>query len=146
MRPASLKKQTSAGGVVFRKSESGFELVLISVRNGHAWSLPKGIVDKGETAEEAATREVREETGLTCRILEALGEINYWYYLKEENVKCRKTVSFYLMEYISGDTTDHDAEVDEAVWLSPETALEKISYKGDKTMLQKAIAKLRSSL
>jgi len=143
MRPASLKKQTSAGGVVYRKTESGPRIVLISVRNGQAWCLPKGIVDKGETTEETAVREVREETGLTCRIIDELGDITYWYYIKEENIKCRKTVHFYLMEYVSGSTGDHDFEVDEVGWFSPEAALEKVSYKGDRTMIEKAIKKLQ---
>jgi len=144
MRPASLKKQTSAGGVIYRKNESGLQIVLISVRDGQVWCLPKGIVDKGETTEEAAVREVREETGLTGRIIDDLGEINYWYYIKGENIKCRKTVFFYLMEYLSGDTDDHDFEVDEAGWFSPEAALEKVSYKGDRAMVEKAVEKLRA--
>ena len=118
MRPASLQKQTSAGGVIFKKNENSFQIVLISVRNGQSWCLPKGIVNKGETTEEAALREVGEETGLTGRIIDTLGDINYWYYIKEENIKCRKTVYFYLMEYVSGDTADHDIEVDEAGWFS----------------------------
>ena len=144
MRPALLKKQTSAGGVIFKKNDNSFQIILISVRNGKAWCLPKGIVDKGETTEEAALREVSEETGLTGRIIDKLGDINYWYYIKEENIKCRKTVYFYLMEYISGDTADHDIEVDEAVWFSFETALEKVSFKGDRNIIEKAIEKLRS--
>jgi 8-oxo-dGTP pyrophosphatase MutT (NUDIX family) len=144
MRPASLQKQTSAGGVIFRKSENSVQIILISVKNGQAWSLPKGIVNKGETIEEAALREVSEETGLTGRIVDKLGDINYWYYIKEENIKCRKTVYFYLMEYVSGDTADHDIEVDEAVWFSLETALEKVSFKGDRKIVEKAIEKLRS--
>lgn len=144
MRPASLIKQISAGGVIYRRDESGFQIVLISVKNGQAWCLPKGIVDKGETIEETAVREVREETGLTGRIIDTLGEINYWYYIKGENIKCRKTVHFYLMEYVSGDTAEHDFEVDEASWFSLETALEKVSYKGDRTMVEKAIAKLQA--
>jgi 8-oxo-dGTP pyrophosphatase MutT (NUDIX family) len=144
MRPASLKKQTSAGGVIYRKNESGIQIVLISVRNGQAWCLPKGIVDKGETTEETAVREVREETGLAGRIIDTLGEINYWYFIKEENTKCRKKVYFYLMEYVSGVTDDHDFEVDEAGWFSLETALGKVSYKGDRTMIEKAAAKLQA--
>ena len=144
MRPASLQKQTSAGGVIFKKNENSFQIVLISVRNGQAWCLPKGIVNKGETIEEAALREVSEETGLTARIMDKLGDINYWYYIKEENIKCRKTVYFYLMEYLSGDTADHDIEVDEAVWFSLEAALEKVSFKGDRTIIEKAIDKLRA--
>src|SRR4030043_57146 len=82
MRPASLQKQTSAGGVIFKKNDNSFQIILISVRNGQAWCLPKGIVDKGETTEEAALREVSEETGLTGRIIDELGDINYWYYKK----------------------------------------------------------------
>ena len=144
MRPAFLHKQTSAGGVIFKKNENSFQIILISVRNGQAWCLPKGIVDKGETTEEAALREVSEETGLTGRIIDKLGDINYWYYIKEDNIKCRKTVHFYLMEYVSGDTADHDIEVDEAVWFSLETALKKVSFKGDRTMIEKAIEKLRT--
>ncbi|MBS1114283.1 MAG: hydrolase [Nitrospirae bacterium] len=144
MRPASLKKQTSAGGVIYKKNDSSIQIALISVRNGQAWCLPKGIVDKGETTEETAVREVREETGLNGRIIDALGEINYWYFVKEENIKCRKKVYFYLMEYVSGDTDDHDFEVDEAGWFPLEIALEKVSYKGDRMVIEKAIEKLRT--
>jgi len=143
MRPASLQKQTSAGGVIFKKN-NGVQIILISVRNGQSWCLPKGIVNKDETTEEAALREVSEETGLTARIIDKLGDITYWYYIKEENIKCRKTVYFYLMEYVSGDTADHDIEVDEAGWFSLETALKKVSFKGDRTIIEKAIEKLQT--
>jgi 8-oxo-dGTP pyrophosphatase MutT (NUDIX family) len=139
-----LKKQTSAGGVIYRRNENDIQIVLISVKNGQAWCLPKGLVDKGETTEETALREVREETGLTGSIVDTLGEINYWYYIKEDNIKYRKKVYFFLMEYVSGETTDHDLEVDEAGWFSLENALAIVSYKGDRTMIEKAIAKLRA--
>jgi 8-oxo-dGTP pyrophosphatase MutT (NUDIX family) len=143
IKPASLIKQTSAGGVIFRKTVNMVEIALVSVNEGKAWCLPKGVVDKGETPEMTAVREVREETGLTGRIVEKLGDINYWYYIKGENAKCRKTVSFYLMEYVRGDTADHDAEVDSAEWLSIDKAIEKISYRGDRSIVEKAYSRLK---
>jgi 8-oxo-dGTP diphosphatase len=142
MKPAFLKKQTSSGGVIFRKTERDIEVALISVKNGKFWCLPKGIIDKGETPEVTALREVREESGLNGKIIDSLGDITYWYFIHGENMKCRKMVHFYLMEYVSGDTADHDCEVDGAEWFPIETALEKISFRGDRSILEKAKVRL----
>lgn len=142
MKPASLKTLTSSGGVIYRKSGSEIEVALVSVRGGKFWCLPKGLIDKGETPELTALREVREESGLSGRILDKLGDITYWYYIQGENIKCRKTVHFYLMEYVSGNTSQHDLEVDEAEWFPLSTALEKISFRGDRQILQIANERL----
>lgn len=139
MRPASLRSQISSGGVIFRKNAMGdTEIALVSVRDGKVWSLPKGIVEKGEKTEQTAEREVREETGLSGRVMEKIGDISYWYYIKTENIKCNKTVHFYLLEYISGSTADHNWEVDSAEWFQVDEALDKLSYRGDLRIVQKA--------
>ncbi len=144
MKPASLKRQISSGGVIFRRRGGDFEVALISVRGGTNWCLPKGIVDRGETPEVTAVREVREESGLTGRIIDNLGEITYWYYIQGENAKCRKTVHFYLMEYEKGTTSQHDFEVDTAEWFAIGDAIKKISFKGDREILEKARERLRA--
>ncbi|MEW6213626.1 MAG: NUDIX hydrolase [Nitrospirota bacterium] len=138
MKPTALKRQVSSGGVIFRRHADIIEVALVAVKGGNVWCLPKGLVDKGESPEKTAIREVAEETGLKGRIIEKLGEITYWYYLKEEKAKCRKTVHFFLMEYEGGNISNHDWEVDNVAWFSIDEALDKVSYKSEKEMIEKA--------
>jgi len=142
MKPAALKRQISSGGVIFKRHNSIIEVAMVAVKGGTIWCLPKGLIDKGENPEKTALREVEEETGLKGRIIEKLGEITYWYYLKEENAKCRKTVHFFLMEYEGGDISNHDWEVDDAAWFPIDEALDKVSYKSEKELIEKARKKL----
>lgn len=138
MKPAAIKTQVSSGGVIFRKTGGDIEIALVSVKGGAVWCLPKGLVEKGERTEETAVREVQEETGLTGRAIKKIGDIKYWYYIKDHNAKCRKTVHFYLLEYMSGSTSDHNWEVDSAEWFPLDEAVGKVSYKGDREIVEKA--------
>ncbi len=144
-RPPEIKKRISSGGVIFRLKavpDGGpgpcIEVVLVLVRGGRAWCLPKGIIDKGEDSPTAALREVREETGLTGEIVERIGQVSYWYFLKDEKSKVHKTVHFYLMKFIEGNTEDHDHEVDEARWFSIYDAIQQLTYKSEKEIVGKA--------
>ncbi len=142
MKPAYLKKQRSAGGVVFRRDDDGIKVVLVSVKGGTVWTLPKGLIEKGEEPEEAAVREVREETGLRGSVVDCLGTSSYWYFLKDENTKYHKTVHYYLMEYSGGNTEEHDREVNDASWFRIDEALKMLKYKGDREILERAKERL----
>jgi 8-oxo-dGTP diphosphatase len=139
MKPATMKYLSSAGGVIFRKTATDYEIALIATKGKTVWALPKGIIDKGEQPEEAAIREIREETGLTGEIVSPLDTKSYWFYLKDENVKYRKTVIYFLVEYNSGTICNTCQEVDDALWFSFDEALKKLSYKSDREVLQKAM-------
>jgi 8-oxo-dGTP pyrophosphatase MutT (NUDIX family) len=116
-RPPAIKKRISSGGVVFRNSDNdGIEVVLVLVRGKQTWCLPKGLIDKNEDEITAALREVREETGLNGEVINKIGQISYWFNLRDEMAKVNKTVHFYLLKYLNGNTEDHDHEVDEARW------------------------------
>jgi 8-oxo-dGTP diphosphatase len=141
-RPGPIIRQISSGGVIFRKNDASIEIALVAVKDGKVWCLPKGIVDKGEKPDETAVREVSEETGLKGRIIEKLGEINYWYYIKEEEARCRKTVYFYLLKCEGGDISKHDWEVDKAAWFQIDDALKIASHRNEKEIIEKARERL----
>lgn len=138
MKPATIQYLKSSGGVIFRKRDNQFEIVLIAIKNKKIWTLPKGLIDKGEKAEDAAIREIIEETGLRGEIIDFIGEKSYWFYIKNENVKCKKTVVYYLVKCLNGDINKHNWEVDEARWFNIDHAIEVASYKSDRDIIQKA--------
>jgi len=132
--------QVSAGGVVYREKISGVEVALIKVGPIIRWQLPKGLVDSGETPEQTAVREVREETGLVAKIESALEKIEYWYVSgsKTGKVRYHKFVHFYLMKYRSGSTDDHDDEVLEARWVPIADGIGMLSFKSERELVEKA--------
>jgi 8-oxo-dGTP pyrophosphatase MutT (NUDIX family) len=130
-----------------RPSGDGFEIVLISVGNPPRWQLPKGIIDKGETPEVAAVREVREEAGISAKIDQLIEKVEYWYQASYsgERVRYHKFVHFFLMHYESGDTADHDHEVNEARWFPAQSASDALAFKSEKSIVEKALVLMRSN-
>ncbi len=128
----------SSGGVIFRKVDGEIQVAIANREGGNIWCLPKGIVEKDETAEETALREVEEETGLKGEIINKIDQIDYWFYWKPEETRYHKFVHFFLMEYKSGDIAKHDFELDEVRWMPIDEAINTLSYKGEVQVLGKA--------
>ncbi len=134
-----MKRERSAGGVVLRRCEGRIDVAVVSPRSG-VLSLPKGHPDAGETLEQAAAREVREEAGLVAEPVQELGEVRYWYTRSGERVL--KAVTFFLFDYRSGSTEDHDHEVESAAWIPLAEAPRRLSYDGERRMAVKALARV----
>jgi len=131
--------QLSAGGVVCRRSPAGqLEVALIATQGGERWGLPKGLVEKGESLEETALREVREETGLEAESVKRLEPIEYWFWWDEDGQKVRyhKKVYYFLMAYRGGDVAQHDFEVEDVRWFPLDEAVERASYRTERKVLQ----------
>jgi 8-oxo-dGTP pyrophosphatase MutT (NUDIX family) len=138
-----LIREFSAGGVVVRRFRGRPFLAAIRVKNGTVLALPKGQIDKGESAAEAAAREVREETGVEGTLVEKLGDVRYWY--QREGQRVLKVVSFFLFRYRSGSVRDHDSEVDSAEWVPLEDAPRLLTYRGEREMAAAALSRTAAS-
>ncbi len=131
-------RELSFGGVVVRGDvgDGTAEVVTIVPRGKTLLALPKGGADADETGEQTAVREVREEAGVNATVRAELGDVTYWYRRGGRSV--RKTVRFYLCDYVSGSVDDHDHEVEEARWVPLAQAAERLAYPGEREMVTKA--------
>jgi 8-oxo-dGTP pyrophosphatase MutT (NUDIX family) len=136
-----VRRQVSAGGVVFRRVFQRVEVAVIRPRGAQRWQLPKGLVDPGETPEQTGRREVREEAGIDADVVAPIETIEYWYVGTDrdgERVRFHKTVHFFVLAFCTGDVADHDHEVAEARWMPIDEAVEALAFKNEKAVVEKA--------
>ena len=138
--PQIMKFEFSAGGIVFKKEKEKI-FVLVSQHSGHhGWVFPKGRIGdhvENESKEETAIREVQEETGALGKIVKALKPVQYWYVWEGEKIK--KTVYYFLMEYVFGDISKHDWEMENVEWVKKEEVKDRLTYLSDKKVWKQAI-------
>lgn len=124
---------------MYKKEGGKIRILVCQHSQHHGWVFPKGLIGdhiKNEGKEETALREVKEETGIEGKIEKQLDPVVYWYVWEKE--KIRKTVYYYLMNYLSGDTSSHDEEMENVEWLSSEDVENKLTYKADKQVWNQA--------
>jgi 8-oxo-dGTP pyrophosphatase MutT (NUDIX family) len=131
----STEQEVSYGGVVVRGEDV---MVIVPRGRRRVLGLPKGGQDDGETPEETAQREVREETGINVAVEDPLGAVSYVY--RRGGRRVNKTVHFFLCRFLSGDTSDHDHEVEDARWIPLLDARTDLSYPGERDMIDRALS------
>lgn len=136
--PMPTVEETSAGGLVIDRGAGEPQAVLIARhdRRGRlVWSLPKGHLEEGETPEDAALREVQEETGIVGRVLAPLGVIDFWFIA--ENRRIHKTVHHFLIEARGGELSDEDAEVEQVAWVRLDDLRARLAYADERRLLDR---------
>jgi 8-oxo-dGTP pyrophosphatase MutT (NUDIX family) len=126
--------EISAGGVVYRRLATGFEVAIAEQRDRitqqKTTRLPKGKIDPGESAEHAAVREVAEEIGLQARVVDALGTVEYDY--TDGSKQISKQVHYFLMEWVPGEARELDGEMDRTYWCAIDEAAKKLTFEPEK--------------
>ncbi len=140
MSPGRGRSEFSAGGVVVRGGEV---ITIVPVKRAgdgrRVLGLPKGHPDGDETPEQAATREVAEETGVQAELVEELGDVEYDY--ERGGRRIHKVVRFFLFEYRSGDLADHDHEIEEARWMALTQAAHELTFPGEREIVDRALSR-----
>jgi 8-oxo-dGTP pyrophosphatase MutT (NUDIX family) len=131
-------RAVSAGGVVLAELRTDGPVALVahrSVRGNLQWTLPKGAQEPGESVEETALREVREETGLEVELVGPLDTIDYWFVWAPERTRYHKFVHYFLMRATGGDFSAHDQEMEDAAWFEPDQARRQMSFANERRLL-----------
>jgi 8-oxo-dGTP pyrophosphatase MutT (NUDIX family) len=131
-------RAVSAGGVVLAELRPDAPVALVahrSARGSLQWTLPKGAREPGESVEQTALREVREETGLEAELVGALDTIDYWFVWAPEQTRYHKFVHYFLMRAVGGDFAEHDHEMEDAAWFEPAQAREQMSFANERGLL-----------
>ena len=140
------ERAESFGGVVYRRNpDTGIEVIIVGRKDPGIWGLPKGTPNPGETVEQTALREVREETGLEVEIEQRIDVIEYWFVRAAIDTRFHKFVHFYLMQPIGGDVSQHDWEHDFVEWLPIERARSLLTYRNEIRIIDKAQQLIESS-
>ena len=129
--------ETSAGGLVLDLGGEVPRGALIARTDRHGrllWSLPKGHIEQGETAEQTAMREVEEETGIQGTVLASLGSIDYWFVTEGRRV--HKTVHHYLLRFLGGELSDEDVEVTEVAWVPLAELGSRLAYADERKLAE----------
>jgi 8-oxo-dGTP pyrophosphatase MutT (NUDIX family) len=136
-------RATSAGGVVHRTVDGQIQILIVHRRSPVLWALPKGTPDSGETIEETALRETREETGIEVEIEASLDSIRYFFV--RGATRFHKTVHFFLMRPIGGALELHDEEFDEVRWAPVAEALALMNHATERSVVERAMLRLERS-
>jgi 8-oxo-dGTP pyrophosphatase MutT (NUDIX family) len=133
----------SAGGVIVDDDGKVVLTARRSFKGELQWGLPKGLVEKGETTEQAAQREAHEETGLEVELTQGLPTIDYWYVQPARGsspaTRVHKFVHYFLMRATGGDPSQHDAETEEVAFLPAAEAVERASFASEKEVILAAV-------
>ncbi|HEV7788597.1 MAG: hypothetical protein QOI50_5824 [Pseudonocardiales bacterium] len=136
--------ETSAGGLVVDHEKSIAAVIGRLDRRGRLlWSLPKGHIEEGETPEQAAVREVQEETGIVGEVLAPLGTIDFWFVAEDRRV--HKTVHHFLLRATGGELSDIDVEVTEVAWVPLNELETRLAYADERRLVRRATAMLEES-
>ena len=131
--------EISAGGIVYHQDGAGLQILMIADRQGR-WSFPKGVVGPGEPPDQAALREIAEETGVHGTIDTLLGESQYVY--RRNGVLVHKTVHFYLVHATTTALSPQWEEVSAARWFPAPAALAASAFAANTALLHRALAQL----
>lgn len=147
-RKAPARREEAAGGVVYRRSPVGVEVIVAEQRDRvHGrltLRLPKGKLEPGESFEEAALREVQEETGVIGRIAGPLDEVDY-VYREQGGRPVAKHVRFYLIEYQSGEPRPLDGEMERVFWCGLPEGCQRLSFATEQRVMEQARTSLEDS-